>query len=143
VKLADLILILETKGPSREADGMIWCQRYNGALEFRMWDGAGCVYVLHDAPKWDQGIKHIDGQKVLRYTTSVDDALSFAREMILHHDNGSQEIYIFTKAIERLSEKYDWNTNKRLPHQLYELATSICIIVLQELDMATNKRGEE
>jgi hypothetical protein len=63
--------------------------------------------------------------------------------MILHHDNGSQEIYIFTKAIERLSEKYDWNTNKRLPHQLYELATSICIIVLQELDMATNKRGEE
>jgi len=133
MKLNDLISLLEAKEPSREADGMIWCARYRGALEFRMWDGAGCVYVLHDAPKWDLGIKHTEAERVRKYTTSVDDALSFAREMVLEDDDGSKLIEVLTKATKRLAEKYDWKANKASPAQQFELALSICIVVLKEL----------
>ena len=134
MKLSETINLLEAKGPSREADGMIWCQSTKGRLAFRMWDGAGCVYIDTEAPQWNKGLKHIDASRVREYTNSVDDALSFAKNTILEGDDGTKLIDIFTKATNRLAEKYDWKTNKATPSQQYELAISICIVVLQELE---------
>lgn len=133
MKLSEAISLLEAKGPSREADGMIWCASTRGRLEFRMWDGAGCVYIDTEAPQWDKGLKHIDASRVRKYTDSVDDALSFAKNTILEGDDGSRLIDIFTKATNRLAEKYDWKTSKATLGQQYELAISICIVVLQEM----------
>lgn len=134
MNLREIINLLEIKGPSREADGMIWCACTKGRLDFRMWDGAGCVYIDNEAPQWDKGLKHIDTSRVRRYSESVDDALSFARNTVLEHDDGSKLIDIFSKATDRLAKKYDWKTNKASTNQQYELAISICIVVLQELE---------
>lgn len=139
--LTEIIYLLEAKGPSREADGMIWCACTKGRLAFRMWDGAGCVYIDKEAPQWDKGLKHIDSSRVRRYSESVDDALSFATNTVLEGDDGSKLIDIFTKATNRLAEKYDWKTNKSKASQQYELAISICIVVLQELERAEEATG--
>ncbi len=133
MKLTETIHLLEAKGPSREADGMIWCASTRGRLEFRMWDGAGCVYIDTEAPEWDRGLKHVQSERIREYTTSLDDALSFAKNTILEGDDGSKLIDLFTKATNRLAEKYDWKANKATLDQQYELAISICIVVLQEM----------
>ncbi|WP_315922054.1 hypothetical protein [Mesorhizobium sp. SP-1A] len=98
-----------------------------------MWDGAGCVYIDTEAPEWDRGLKHVQSERIREYTTSLDDALSFAKNTILEGDDGSKLIDLFTKATNRLAEKYDWKANKATLDQQYELAISICIVVLQEM----------
>lgn len=132
MKLSETISLLEAKGPSREADGMIWCATLG--YGFRMWDGAGCVYSNPDAPQWDRGLKHIQSDRVRPYTTSLDDALALARYKVLKNDDGSKLIDIFTKATIRLAKKYDWQTNEATLGHQYELAISICIVVLQEME---------
>lgn len=79
--MRDLIERLEkATGPSFVLDAEIWCA-VNG-YEFDRWDGAGCLYRDHNAPKWERGIKHADASLVRPYTASIDTVVSLTERCL-------------------------------------------------------------
>jgi len=116
---------IEFHGPSRISDGITWCVL--AGATFYQWDGAGCLHRFAG----EHGYRHMDSSRVPKFTTSVDDAITFAWKKHVEIDGRGGLPELLSSAVTSLAAE-DCDTSSAISLR-HKLAFTLCKVVLQSL----------